>query len=52
MNIQWGNLTPPEQLQEKALNKQYVFKQEVPILTKSLENDPSLTFDSASKIDA
>ncbi|CAF5025312.1 unnamed protein product [Rotaria sp. Silwood1] len=52
MNIQLGNLAPPEQLQEKALNNQYVFEQEVPILTKSLENDPTLTFDSASKIDA
>ncbi|CAF3621198.1 unnamed protein product [Rotaria sp. Silwood1] len=52
MNIQLGNLAPPEQLQEKALNNQYVFEQEVPVLTKSLETDPSLTFDSASKIDA
>ncbi len=53
MNIQLGNLTPPEQLQEKALNNQNIFEQEIPLLNKSsLENDPSLTFDSASKIDA
>jgi hypothetical protein len=53
MNIQLGNLTPPEQLQEKALNNQKIFEQETPILKKSvLENDPELTFDSASKIDA
>ncbi|CAF1445057.1 unnamed protein product [Rotaria sordida] len=52
MNIQLGNLTPPEQFQEKALDNQYIFDQEVPVLDKSLENDPTLTFDSASKIDA
>jgi serine/threonine-protein phosphatase 2B catalytic subunit len=53
MNIQLGNLTPPEQLQEKALNNKNIFEQEVPLLNKSsLENDPSLAFDSASKIDA
>ncbi|CAF2989315.1 unnamed protein product [Rotaria sp. Silwood2] len=52
MNIELANLTPPEQLQEKALNNQNVFEQEVPLLKKSLENDSSLTFDSASKIDA
>ncbi|CAF3064078.1 unnamed protein product [Rotaria sp. Silwood2] len=46
MNIQLGNLTSPKQLQEKALNNQYVFEQEVPLLSKSLEND------SSSKIDA
>jgi serine/threonine-protein phosphatase 2B catalytic subunit len=53
MNIQLGNLTPSEQLQEKALNNQTIFEQEAPLLSKSmLENDLSLTFDSASKIDA
>jgi serine/threonine-protein phosphatase 2B catalytic subunit len=53
MNIQLGNLTPPEQLQEKALNNQNVFEQELHSLNKSLSaTDPSLTFDSASKIDA
>ncbi|CAF2922270.1 unnamed protein product [Rotaria sp. Silwood2] len=46
MNIQLGNLASPKQLQEKALNNQYVFEQEVPLLSKSLEND------SSSKIDA
>ena len=32
MNIQLGNLTPPEQLQEKALNNQNIFEQEIPLL--------------------
>jgi serine/threonine-protein phosphatase 2B catalytic subunit len=53
MNIQLGNLTPSEQLQEKALNNQNIFEQEISLLNKSsLENNSSLTFDSASKIDA
>jgi serine/threonine-protein phosphatase 2B catalytic subunit len=53
MNIQLCNLAPPEQLQEKALNNEIVFDQATSLLNKSLiENDPSLTFDSASQIDA
>jgi len=47
MNIQLANLAPPEQLQEKALNNQNLFEQHIPSLNKT-----SLTFDSASKIDA
>ncbi|CAF0986127.1 unnamed protein product [Adineta steineri] len=53
MNIQLGNLSPPEQLQEKALNNKDVFDEATTLLKKSLvENDPVLAFDSASKIDA
>ena len=53
MNIQLGNLSPPEQLQEKALNNKNIFHQASTSLSKSLvENDPVLTFDSAFKIDA
>jgi serine/threonine-protein phosphatase 2B catalytic subunit len=53
MNIQLGNLAPPEQLKDKALNNQSLFEQEVPLLSKSSEEkDLSSTFDSASKIDA
>ncbi|UJR24652.1 hypothetical protein I4U23_006026 [Adineta vaga] len=53
MNIQLGNLAPSEHLQDKALNNQKIFDQASTLLDKSFaENDPSLTFDSASKIDA
>ncbi|CAF1326447.1 unnamed protein product [Rotaria sp. Silwood1] len=52
ISIQLGNLVPSEQLQEKALRNQDVFEQELPVLSKLLEYDPSLIFDSASKIDA
>ena len=53
MNIQLANLTPSEQLQDKALNHRQIFEEETPLLGKSsANNDPQLTFESASKIDA
>ncbi|CAF3381804.1 unnamed protein product [Rotaria socialis] len=52
LNIQLGNLAPPEKFQEKALDNKNIFEEEVPLLSKAFDNDPEATFDSASKIDA
>ena len=53
MNIQLGNLIPSEQLQNKALDHQQLFEEEIPLLTKSsMDIDSEQTFEAASKIDA
>ncbi|CAF4569289.1 unnamed protein product, partial [Rotaria magnacalcarata] len=50
MHIQLGNLAPPEQFQEKALDNKNIFEEEVPLLSKAFDSDPDVTFNSASKI--